>query len=263
MSPLPSSPANHNIDNHILCSGSSEFERTGFTVLSSFASISDVTQIKQEITSLEDHGVLYLDQHGFPRRLEKFVKKSVLINSFSTKITSILFELFELKFNLFKDKVNYKPPGGEGFHAHYDGVFTVKTERSTYNGWYKYSDFFVNALIALDPFTVQNGCLEIADRHLADFETLLSNTHNDGSPNIKSSVLDACHFSPIIINPGDLVIFDSRCPHRSSVNSSNSDRLSLYLTYNPSHHGDFYETYFLDKSKSTSTFKALTGDLSV
>ena len=46
---------------------------------------------------------------------------------------------------LFKDKYNVKPPKGEGFYAHYDGIYIWKDENGVNrNGWYEYSEEFFN-----------------------------------------------------------------------------------------------------------------------
>src|SRR5271170_3107829 len=54
---------------------------------------------------------------------------------------------------LFKDKINFKMAGGAGFEAHQDQQA----------GWSVYAPLFVTALVCIDPATVENGCLEIAD----------------------------------------------------------------------------------------------------
>jgi hypothetical protein len=41
-------------------------------------------------------------------------------------------------------------------------------------------------------------------------------------------------------------ILKNNCPHRSSPNFTSNDRSSLYLTYNNSKDGNFYEEYFQD-----------------
>ena len=53
---------------------------------------------------------------------------------------------------LFKDKINFKMPGGAGFKAHQDQQA----------GWSTYAPLFVTAMVTLDAATLENGCLEIA-----------------------------------------------------------------------------------------------------
>ncbi len=57
---------------------------------------------------------------------------------------------------LFKDKINFKMPGGPGFKAHQDQQA----------GWTRYAPLFVTALVTIDPATLENGCLEmVPGRH--------------------------------------------------------------------------------------------------
>src|SRR5947199_5453760 len=53
---------------------------------------------------------------------------------------------------LFKDKINFKLPGGDGFKPHQDQQA----------GWSAYADLFVTALVSIDEATAENGCLEVA-----------------------------------------------------------------------------------------------------
>ena len=39
-------------------------------------------------------------------------------------------DIFQEKMTIFKDKFNSKPPGGEGFYAHYDGIFLWKNKKN-------------------------------------------------------------------------------------------------------------------------------------
>ncbi|MEK9724046.1 MAG: phytanoyl-CoA dioxygenase family protein, partial [Rhodospirillaceae bacterium] len=52
---------------------------------------------------------------------------------------------------LFKEKINYKMPGGDGFKPHQDSQA----------GWDTYCDFFISVLVSIDAATEENGCLEL------------------------------------------------------------------------------------------------------
>ena len=52
----------------------------------------------------------------------------------------------------FKEKINFKLPGGGGFEAHQD----------MQAGWDTYGSLYITALLSIDEATVENGCLEIA-----------------------------------------------------------------------------------------------------
>jgi len=52
---------------------------------------------------------------------------------------------------LFKDKINFKLPGGDGFKPHQDQQA----------GWSVYADLFITAMVSIDATTAENGCLEL------------------------------------------------------------------------------------------------------
>src|SRR5262249_25241876 len=56
---------------------------------------------------------------------------------------------------LFKDKINFKLAGGDGFKPHQDQQA----------GWTVYASLFVTALVAIDDATEANGCLDLAAGH--------------------------------------------------------------------------------------------------
>ena len=64
-------------------------------------------------------------------------------------------QLFNEPAILFKDKINFKLPGGGGFEAHQD----------VQAGWSRYAGMHVTALIMIDRSTLANGCLEMATRY--------------------------------------------------------------------------------------------------
>ena len=52
---------------------------------------------------------------------------------------------------LFKDKLNFKYPGGAGFSPHIDGHFLWLDENNRYQkGWKKYSKDFINIVVPLE-----------------------------------------------------------------------------------------------------------------
>ena len=161
-------------------------------------------------------------------------------------------------FIIFKDKFNAKPIGGEGFYAHYDGIFKFKDEKNLLrNGWYEYGDYFINALIALDECSKENGSIELAKAHNGNFYDLFENTKKDGTPALTQKIeLNTC-FNLINLKIGDVVFFSNTCPHRSKKNKTNNDRRILYYTYSLKNNGSKYNEYFNDKQKSKNPFKAL------
>ena len=120
-------------------------------------------------------------------------------------------------------------------------------------GWYEYSNFFVNVLVAFDECNEQNGALEVAKADHLTFEELLKNTKNDGTPKLNKEYASKLKFNRIDLNKGDVLFFSNLCPHKSKKNLSNLDRRILYYTYAESNNPDIYTKYFEDKSDSVSS----------
>lgn len=241
-----------------------ELRHNGFTMLHSILSEKKISELKLTINEcvISEDCETYKDRNGLLRRIENFTFKNIVFEILNKEVRELLFNLTGESQVLFKDKVNFKPPNGEGFFAHYDGVFQfVSSDGETKNGWYEYGNDFNNVLITLDDFTDKNGPLEVAKNHIGNFDELLKNTTCDGSPNLKNEVEVECDFVPLVCRAGSLIIFKHTCPHRSSVNNSQKERGSLYLTYTPSDNEKIYEKYFIDKAESKSKDKSLTGSL--
>ena len=132
---------------------------------------------------------------------------------------------------LFKDKINFKMPGGAGFKAHQDQQA----------GWSTYAPLFVTAMVTLDAATVENGCLEIA-----------AGRHREGLIGQQWVPLEEQGLSLEVIPtaPGDVIFFDSYVPHASKANLTGAPRRILYITYNLAKEGDHRERYFADKHAS-------------
>tara|TARA_B110000027_G_scaffold134231_1_gene165760 strand:+ start:173 stop:916 length:744 start_codon:yes stop_codon:yes gene_type:complete len=239
-----------------------EFNTKGYFKVTQFINQNMIDKIIDEIKIITNI-TIYKDRKNQVRRLEQFYNKGLNLNKLNLKCCEFIKNTINKEVVIFKDKLNTKPSGGEGFSAHYDGVFRFKDANSKLqNGWYYYGDFFVNILLALDECTEQNGTIEIANSHDGDFNQLLKNTTNDGTPNLLSEVERKTSFEKIILQPGDIVIFKSTCPHRSKKNTSSTDRKVLYYTYSDISNGSQYTNYFNDKKNSKNeTEKSLTGNL--
>lgn len=150
------------------------------------------------------------------------------------KMLTAVSELLAEPAVLFKDKINLKLPGSDGFKAHQD----------VQAGWGAYAPFYVTAMVAIDRSTAENGSLEmVAGQHnkglLGRMWEPLTETETAG-----------IQFVPIYADPGDAVFFDSFAPHRSAPNRSNEPRRVLYITYNRLSDGDHREQYYADKRTS-------------
>ena len=135
---------------------------------------------------------------------------------------------------LFKDKINFKEPGGAGFEPHQDQQA----------GWTVYAPLFVTALVAIDPATLENGCLEMADA--PRLGALIGGEWTPLTPE------EMAAFSLVAVPcaPGDVLFFDSYAPHASKPNMTDAQRRILYLTYNLASDGDHRRDYFADKRRN-------------
>ena len=203
----------------------------------------------------------YYDKNNNIRRIEKLYNKGNYLNYLNKKIENHLNSVFKKKFTIFKDKYNAKPPKGEGFYAHYDGIFYFKNKKNEKKkGWYEYSNFFINVLIALDDSNKRNGTIEIAKKHDGSFQKLLKNTYNDGTPNITKEIEKKIKFKTINLKVGDIIVFSNKCPHRSDKNYTTRSRRNLYYTYTYGSDKALYRKYFNDKKNSkNNTRKSLEG----
>ena len=141
------------------------------------------------------------------------------------------------RLTLFKEKLNFKLPGGKGFTAHQDApAFTTFGQR-----------FHVTMMLSIDYGTKDNGCLEIARTpRLNGSDSLEMNEDLTLSDNAVAGF----RWEPIETAPGDVVIFDSYVPHRSAANYSDVSRRALYATYNKASEGDFRQRYFMKKRRA-------------
>jgi hypothetical protein len=132
---------------------------------------------------------------------------------------------------LFKEKINFKMSGGAGFEPHQDQQA----------GWSRYAPLFVTALVSIDPATLENGCLEIAN--CSRQSELIG---REWVP-LTAREMDGFDLLPVPTRPGDAVFFDSYVPHSSRPNLTSEQRRVLYLTYNRATDGDHRASYYADK----------------
>lgn len=150
------------------------------------------------------------------------------------QVKGVVSDLFREPAVLFKDKINFKFPGGGGFNWHQDQQA----------GWWVYAPIFITALICIDPVTADNGPLELSAGH-----------HKQGligkewEP-LNDINMEGMKFESAMLEPGDMVFFDSFVPHGSGPNMTDQSRRVLYITYNKFSDGDHRKQYYADKRKN-------------
>lgn len=169
-------------------------------------------------------------------RIENFIPYH---QGFATLITArrmrqAVSQLFGETAVLFKDKINFKLPGGDGFKEHQD----------VQAGWDSYARLHITAMVAIDATNEENGSLEvIAGMHKQGvLGSMWAPLTDEDTGNIA--------YVPVHCQPGDAVFFDSYAPHRSHPNRTGEARRVLYITYNRASEGDNREQYYTDKRRS-------------
>jgi len=222
------------------------FERDGFVVVRGLYDQAEMRQLTawtdevQALPEVSGRHMMYfekslIDQSRVLNRLENFAPyHRGFERLFTGKMQDAVAQLLGAPAVLFKDKINFKMSGGDGFKPHQDQQA----------GWSAYTDFFITALVSIDEATMENGCLE-----------LVAGYHDKGlvaeewKP-ITDQQAAAMNPIPYPTKPGDVVFFDSYAPHGSGPNLSDNKRRVLYVTYNRKSDGDHRVQYYADKRKS-------------
>jgi hypothetical protein len=135
---------------------------------------------------------------------------------------------------LFKEKINFKMPGGAGFEVHQDQQA----------GWSVYAPLFVTAMVSIDPATLDNGCLEMVTT-----PRLSGLIGSEWTP-LTDEQMRPFELEAVPTQPGDVLFFDSFVPHASRPNLTGERRRILYLTYNRASDGNHRGRYYADKRAS-------------
>ena len=116
---------------------------------------------------------------------------------------------------LFKEKVNWKLPGGAGFEAHQDSpAYTFV------------ADTHVSACLAVDASTPANGCLQVAPGRWAKGQVPLLPSNV-----IHPDAVASMAWEDLPMAAGDLVLFSGYLPHRSDSNTTDRPRRAAFITY--------------------------------
>lgn len=131
---------------------------------------------------------------------------------------------------LYKEKINYKLPGGAGYAPHQDAPA------------YRFVATHVSCMVAVDDASPGNGCLEV----VSDLHHELLPVDENGC--IRTDVAESLEWMPVAVQAGETLWFHSRTPHRSGPNHSTRPRRALYPTYNAAAEGDLRADYYRQKA---------------
>ena len=224
-----------------------QFHREGYLLVRGMYSAEEMVQIQawtDEVANYpEEPGktMMYFessqtDGSRILSRIENFVP---FHQGFSRMITArkmqqAVSDLLDEPAVLFKDKINFKLPGGDGFKEHQD----------VQAGWNEFAELHVTAMVAIDETNAENGSLEmLPGMHrqglLGKMWAPLSEADTENKP-----------YEAVHCQPGDTVFFDSFAPHRSAPNHTDQARRVLYITYNKASEGDSRYKYYAEKRKN-------------
>ncbi|HAT8857684.1 TPA: methyltransferase domain-containing protein [Legionella pneumophila subsp. pneumophila] len=219
------------------------YNEYGYISYKHFFSESCITNLYNEINSLaqaeapSNSYIRYQDGAVFDR-LEYFME--FLSPEIRSQLTSpILLQLaascFGQSVNLLKDKCNFKPPGMKAFPLHQDAAAGWK-ERG-------YGTKHLTIAISLSQTSVNNGVLYFAPaKHK---EGLFSEYQKPIDEHYKN----IWNFETVLMQPGDILLFDSFTPHYSNENTTAENRAIIFLTYSDSDEEHLRERFFSAKRK--------------
>jgi ectoine hydroxylase-related dioxygenase (phytanoyl-CoA dioxygenase family) len=216
------------------------FQRDGWLVVRGALTLSQLDALDAAIGTLERwavdggagmHHFEQTDAGAVLARSEDFIHDDDVLHSFVCGgiIVEMLGKLFGDEAILFKEKINYKQPGGGGFAPHQDATA------------YRFVDHHISCMVPLDPATLESGCLYVAP----GFEAGQLPTDERGR--IDDAAAAGLAWQPVLLEPGDLLFFDSYTPHYSNTNTTTRARRAAYLTYNAASLGDHRDRYYADK----------------
>jgi len=225
-----------------------QFEQKGFLIKKNFFKKSFIQRISKEINSLKSKDQTKKVDRYFGMsvrgarksilvRIENFYNKSKYLTRLidDQSIKEILYKLFKSKAVLFKEKINFKPPGCGPDKLHQDSQA----------GWNKYAKDYINVLLSVEKSNNNNGCLHI-DISGNNCSKLMSKKMKP----LNMKELKKPKFKKLLLREGDLVFFNSYTPHFSHSNNSKKSRSQIYLTYNKEKDGKFRSKYISDKRKN-------------
>ena len=221
------------------------FKRDGFVVLHNGFNQQEVNQIEKwtcELSGLEEasgkHWVFHEKSQLNPA--DDLISRIEYISPFHDGFAELadclkapVAQLFNEDAVLFKEKINFKMPGGDGFKPHQDSQA----------GWEDYANYFISVMVCIDEATIENGCLQmVAGNHRRGL-------YREWEP-LTDEDMNEMDFQNFPTQPGDVVFFDCYTPHASEPNLSNTTRRLYFATYNAISEGDHLKQYYEDKHKS-------------
>ena len=230
------------------------FEENGVLIMRAFPWVrrEDLLRLALDLEKLTpgENGVLVHKERTGDKdvlcRVENFTRSHAEWNALSRALGDIAAQLFgESSATLFKDKLNFKGPGGGGFLAHQDVTAYKSADLASTH---------ISVMVAVD---------DADDPTLGPLEVALARHHEGIFPNEKGVVTPAIEkdmtFTPLMMRSTDIAFFGSFVPHRSARNTTTDRRRrAAYLTYNAASEGDHHASYYKAKLETWQSGKGGT-----
>ena len=221
------------------------FKKNGFVRIKSWFNDHEMARIEESVRKMESwpevpgKWMKYFEYASNQRtlcRIENFLEYEEVFSP------HLLGDSFRLLLNqvmgapvvLFKEKINFKQAGGQGFRAHQDAPAFRSFGQN----------FHLNLMLSIDHTSSDNGCLELMRseriRDLLPAEKDLTLSEDFEMKN---------EWISVETEPGDILVFDSYIPHKSAANLTKSSRRALYATYNKACEGNWREKYYEEKRR--------------
>ena len=217
--------------------------KDGLILIKNFFSEEDSNRIVEFANQLENYQeekgkwMIYFEDGKKKSRIENFLNYHKELQQFiNNRVKNKVEEVLAKKINLFKEKLNWKYGGGNGFKAHQD--------HPAFND-FNCKIFYTVALFANNS-TKENGCLEFSK---GDYKYNILDYESNNSGKISQEIENKLKWEKIETTPRDLVIFDSFVPHRSDKNYTNNSRRIFYFTYNLKEEGEYHNSYIIKKRR--------------
>ena len=219
-----------------------EFKRSGYLVIPQAFDASFTALWLNELQAMiasqgPQRWMTYFEASGTGQqccRVEHFLEDAPRLQEVlaGNKMMGWVAQCLEAPGILFKEKINLKLAGGQGFAAHQDAPAFDLFGQSQH----------ITVMVSLEAGNERNGCLEVAQ--VEHCEKILP---MNADRTLTDPVIESLTWQSIETAPGDIVIFSSFLPHRSGVNQSLQSRRAVYATYALASEGDHRAEYFRQK----------------
>lgn len=221
------------------------YDKNGYLFLKNFLSSSQKKKLKFEVDKVEKlpklqkkKWMFYYEENKKKKliaRVENFLQYNYFLKNIfmGKKILKIISSLLLAKSEIYKEKINFKYPNGEGFKPHQDVAA----------GWKNKNRKYVTMAVAIDRSNLRNGCIEVVPKKHKD--GLLGKKFKE----IPIKIVNSNKWIKIVQNTGDVIFFDGFVPHRSKKNLSKRKRRIIFVTYCTYVNGKIRQEYFKKKRK--------------